>query len=101
MSLSNMIDSKGFVLVDFYADWCEPCKWVEPIVDEVIENFQGKVILQKIDIDMQPNIARDRLILSVPTLVLYKNGKEIWRMRGFDTAPVLIKVFNGLTTLDE
>jgi thioredoxin 1 len=101
MSLPNIIDSKGFVLVDFYADWCEPCKWVEPIVDEVIENFQGKIILQKIDIDMQPNIARDRLILSVPTLVLYKNGKEIWRMRGFDTAPVLIKILNGLMTPDE
>jgi thioredoxin 1 len=96
MSLSNEISRQGYVLVDFYANWCEPCKWVDPIVEEVIKNFQGKIALNKIDIDLQPKIARERLILSVPTLVLYKNGEEIWRMRGFDTAPALIKTFQEL-----
>ncbi len=93
MAFSKEFSNEGFVLVDFYAVWCEPCKWVEPIVEEVIKDFQGKIALHKIDIDLQPNVARDRLILSVPTLVLYKNGEEIWRMRGFDTAPALIKIF--------
>jgi len=87
------IPGSGFVLIDFYAEWCEPCKWVEPVIDEVIKEFRGKLILRKIDVDMQPAIARERLILSVPTLILLENGKEIWRMRGFDTAPVLIKTF--------
>lgn len=96
MSFSSSVSGNGFVLVDFYADWCEPCKWVEPIIEEVIKDLGGKIILHKIDIDLQPNVARDRLILSVPTLVLYKNGEEIWRMRGFDTAPALIKIFKEL-----
>ena len=96
MTVSKHVAGDGFVLVDFYADWCEPCKWVEPIVEEVVKNFDGKITLHKIDIDMQPKIARERLIFSVPTLVLYKDGEEIWRMRGFDTAQVLIKTFKGL-----
>jgi thioredoxin 1 len=94
--MTESFNQKGFVLVDFYADWCEPCKWVEPIVEEVIRNFDGKLSLHKIDIDVQPNIARERLILSVPTLILYKDGEEIWRMRGFDTAQALIKIFKTL-----
>lgn len=93
MTLSKLVTSNDFVLADFYADWCEPCKWVEPIVDGVIRNFSGKIILQKIDIDKQPDTAREHHILSVPTLVLFKNGKEVWRMRGFDTMPALIKIF--------
>ena len=96
MSFSEPFTRQGFVLVDFYADWCEPCKWVEPILDEVVKNFDSKLELHKIDIDLQPNVARERLILSVPTLILYKNGEEIWRMRGFDTAPALIKIIKAL-----
>ena len=90
-------DSSGqLVLVDFYATWCEPCKWVEPILDDVIKNYSGKIILEKVDIDEQPDVARDQHVMSVPTLMLLKNGKEIWRMRGFDTAPSLIRIFDTL-----
>jgi thioredoxin 1 len=96
MTSSKPPISGDFVLFDFYAEWCEPCKWVEPILEEVINSFEGKIILHKVDIDMQPNIAKERLIMSVPTLILYKDGKEIWRMRGFDTAPVLIRTFHKL-----
>jgi thioredoxin 1 len=78
-----------FVLVDFYAEWCEPCKWVEPILDEVIGKFNGAVTLQKINIDEMPAIAQQHHVLSVPTLVLLQNDNEVWRMRGFDTAPKL------------
>jgi len=83
-------------LLDFYADWCEPCKWVEPILDDVLKHYSGKIILRKINIDEQPNVARDYHVMSVPTLVLLKKEQEIWRMRGFDTAPALIKTFNAL-----
>jgi len=85
--------SEEFLLVDFYADWCEPCKWVEPILDEVIGKFPRTIRLQKIDIDRDPETAREYHVLSVPTLVLFKNGVEAWRMRGFDTAPALIRTF--------
>jgi len=94
MTFQETISSQPFVLVDFFADWCEPCKWVEPILGEVLKNFSEKIFLHKVDIDAQPDIARAQHVLSVPTLVLFKEGNEIWRMRGFDTAPVLTRIFS-------
>lgn len=91
LSFSEAILSGESVLVDFHAIWCEPCKWVEPVLDEVLKNFNGKIILHKVDIDQLPDVAREYHVLSVPTLILFKKGKEVWRMRGFDTAPMLIK----------
>ena len=93
---SKIISSNEFVLVDFYAEWCEPCKWVEPILENVLKNFSGKILLHKIDIDKQPDMAREYHVMSVPTLLLFKNGKEAWRMRGFDTALALTRIFHGL-----
>jgi len=80
------------VLINFTADWCEPCQWVKPILDEVIKNFSGKISLYQLDIDEHPETAKEYHVLSVPTLLLMKNGKEVWRMRGFETAPKLIKI---------
>jgi thioredoxin 1 len=84
-----LLPQKEFLLVDFYADWCEPCKWAEPILDEVIKNFNGKLVLHKLNIDTDSDVARQFHIMSVPTLVLLKNGIEIWRMKGFEIAPKL------------
>jgi thioredoxin 1 len=81
-------------LIFFSAEWCEPCKWAEPIVNEVIEKSQGKISMRKIDIDANITMAQEHHIMSVPTLVLFKDGKEVWRMRGFDTAPKLTRLFN-------
>lgn len=80
-----------FVLVDFFAEWCEPCKWVGPILDEIDNHFNGKIKIQKIDIDQHIDTARSLHILSVPTLILFRSGKEVWRMRGFDSPGVLIE----------
>ena len=80
-------------LIFFSADWCEPCKWAEPIVNEVVGKSAGKISLSKIDIDANASLAKEHHVLSVPTLVLFKEGKEVWRMRGFDTASNLQKIF--------
>ena len=80
-------------LVFFSAKWCDPCKWAEPIVKEAIEKSTEKISLRKIDIDSHADQAKAHHILSVPTLILFKEGKEIWRMRGFDTANNLQKIF--------
>ena len=72
VSFSEAILSGEFVLVDFYAVWCEPCKWVEPVLDEVLKKFSGKIILHKINIDSHPDVAREHHVLSVPTLILFK-----------------------------
>ena len=79
----------------FSAQWCEPCKWAEPIVNEVVGKSSGKISLEKIDIDKHVDKAREHHIMSVPTLVLFKDGKEVWRMRGFDTAPNLQRIFQS------
>lgn len=81
-------------LLFFSAGWCEPCKWADPIVNEVIENSAGKISLSKIDIDANVAMAQQYIIMSVPTLVLFKEGKEVWRMKGFDTASNLQKIFS-------
>lgn len=82
-------------LLFFSAGWCEPCKWAEPIVNEVIEKSAGKISLRKIDIDANAEIAKQHFIMSVPTLVLFKEGKEVWRMKGFDTVSNLEKIFDS------
>lgn len=92
----RLLLEKDFLLVDFYADWCEPCKWAEPILDEVIKTFNGKLFLQKINIDLNPELAKQYHVLSVPTLVLFKKSDELWRMKGFDIAP---KLYATLKTL--
>ena len=81
-------------LLFFSAEWCEPCKWAEPIVQEVLDGARNQISLTKIDIDANIDAAKQHHIMSVPTLVLFKNGKEVWRMRGFDTAPKLSKIFS-------
>lgn len=83
--------SNDFVIVDFYADWCEPCKWALPVIEDVLQHFNGKINLEKVNIDEQPDLAASLHIMSVPTFILYKDRKEIWRMRGFDIAPVMIR----------
>lgn len=96
ISLEEVTTLHSAVLVDFYADWCEPCKWVIPILDEVEKHFSGKLFLHKIDIDKSADLAKSLHIMSVPTLMLFVKGKEVWRMRGFDPAPVLIKIIKNL-----
>ena len=85
----TLLNKEEPILVDFYADWCEPCKWVEPVLDEVVKNFNGQLSLHKINIDHFPALAVKHHVMSVPTLVLFKKSHELWRMRGFDIAPKL------------
>lgn len=92
--LEKFVSGSSAVLIDFYADWCEPCKWVVPILDDVEKHFNGKIIFLKIDIDQHAELAKTLMILSVPTLVLFVEQKEVWRIRGFDTAPALIKAIH-------
>jgi len=80
-----------YTLLSFSANWCEPCKWAEPVIHDVVEHFDGKLELRKIDIDTEPAIAREHHILSVPTFVLMNGDVEMWRMNGFDLAPNMIR----------
>lgn len=72
-------------LIDFYATWCEPCKWSEPVIEEVMKRLHGRITLEKVDIDKHPELAARFNVRSVPTFVLADGEQELWRMSGFDT----------------
>lgn len=73
----------GFVLVDFWAEWCGPCKMAGPIIDQLSADYAGKVVVAKVDVDAQPDLAARYQVMSIPTVVLFKDGKEVGRKVGF------------------
>ena len=72
------------VLVDFYADWCAPCKMVAPLLDEIAYQQIGKMLVVKVDTDHAPDVAMKYEIRSIPTLIIFQNGKETERSLGFE-----------------
>ena len=78
-----VLQSKIPVLLDFWAAWCAPCRMVAPVVDELAEEYDGKVSFGKVDVDQNPKIASKYGIMSIPTLILFKDGKPITNMVGF------------------
>ncbi len=89
--INSFLKQHKLVLLEFHASWCEPCKWAEPVVKEVVQHFDGILHLHQLDIDEHPAISKEFSVLSVPTFVLMKDGLEVWRMRGFDISPVMIR----------
>lgn len=81
--------AQGLTLVDFFAEWCAPCRMLVPILEEIAEHMHGKVRLYKIDIDQSQDIISEFHVTSVPTLVLFKNGKEVNRSVGLKDADAL------------
>lgn len=79
------------VLVDFYADWCGPCKMVAPIVEEIAKEYEGKLIVGKVDVDASPKTAQKFNVMSIPTLILFKDGQPVKQMVGFQGKESLIK----------
>lgn len=73
------------VLVDFWADWCGPCKMIAPIVDEIAAEYEGKLKAGKLNVDENQSIPASLKINSIPTLVIFKDGKEIERSVGYKT----------------
>lgn len=84
--------AEGVTLVDFYADWCGPCRMLTPVLEQVSQEVKGKATFVKIDIDSEQKTAAQFQITSVPTLILFKDGKEVNRLIGLRNA-VAIKDF--------
>lgn len=81
-NFNKIVESNIPVLVDFFAVWCGPCKTQAPILVEIAKELEGKVKVVKIDVDKNQEIAARFQIRSVPTLALFKNGKNVWRQSG-------------------
>lgn len=71
------------VLVDFYADWCGPCRMVAPVIEEIAKTYEGKLIVGKVDVDANSKVAGKYGVMSIPTVILFNGGVEIGRQSGF------------------
>jgi thioredoxin 1 len=92
-SFTELINSPGMpVLVDFYADWCGPCKTMAPILQQIAGENAGKVKIIKIDVDRNQPVAQQYRVQSIPTLILFHQGKVLWRQAGVVPAGQLNQV---------
>lgn len=79
---SQLINSADLVLVEFFASWCPHCQRMMPIVAEIKEELDGKCMVYQFDIDENQELASENQVESIPTFLLYKDGKEVWRNSG-------------------
>lgn len=100
MSKTNfgaLINSSTPVIMDFYADWCAPCRIQSPILEKLKAEMGDAVKIVKIDVDKNPAIAQQLQIMGIPTLMIFQNGKAVWRASGVQQIPVLKKQIEALT----
>jgi thioredoxin 1 len=88
-NFNTLLQSNELVLVDFFAEWCGPCKAMKPILEELKSKVGDKVKIIKIDVDKNPQVAQHFQIRGVPTLMLFKDAKAIWKQSGVHSAQQL------------
>lgn len=86
---SEVLTSPDVVLIDFFAEWCGPCKMLAPAIEDISSEMAGKAKVFKIDVDKEGNIAQKYGIMSVPTVLIFQNGKPVDKMVGFQPKDII------------
>ena len=91
-NFKDIINSETLVLIDFHADWCGPCKMLAPILKQVKDDLGDGIKILKIDVDKNQNLASQYQVRGVPTLILLKQGKQLWRESGVRQKDEIISI---------
>lgn len=86
----EVLEKEGTVLVDFWASWCGPCRMLSPIVDQVAKEVEDQAVVAKVNIDEQPELAEALGIMSIPTLMVFKNGKNVEKSVGLKSKSAIL-----------
>lgn len=95
-TFSDIIGTDKMVLVDFSAEWCGPCKMMAPILKELKQKLKHEIKIIKIDVDKNQVLAAKYQVRGVPTLMIFKDGKQVWRQSGVIQASQLLQIVNNL-----
>ena len=94
-TFQELIEGDTPVLVDFFAEWCGPCKMMQPILEDTAKQLGGKVKILKVDVDRNPLAASRFQVRGVPTLVLFSKGEVVWRQSGVVPARQLLQIIES------
>jgi thioredoxin 1 len=88
-NFDQMVNKPGLMVVDFWAEWCAPCRFVSPVLDELAKEYAGKMVLGKLNVDLNPQVSARFMIRSIPTIMFFKDGKPVDTVIGALPKPMI------------